>query len=168
MESFRCYKCSSRENNQCLNAVEEIGSTSAVECDGLCTILRTEYTDIPGEVIVLLRDCVNEDEEGPLVPNGVRTEKHYTKMYTSCDSDLCNSGDGKRGEQWHLNHSAIIWWMIKLFHNFSFLEPGIEDNPFGGPTNVIVVPETGAGSMIKPLSFLALLLLSCGCVKIVV
>jgi len=95
-----------------------------VECDGFFTILRTEYTEIPGEVVTLIRDC---EPEEPLVPNGVRTEKHYTKMYTSCITEFCNSGDGRR-------------------------EPGDEDNPDrAGPSSIILVPETASGSMIKPL-----------------
>jgi len=59
---------------------------------------------VSGEVVTLTRDC----EKKPIVLNGVRTDKHLTKMYTSCNTDRCNSGNGKRGKC-KVDHSLWIY-----------------------------------------------------------
>ncbi|CAL8112974.1 unnamed protein product [Orchesella dallaii] len=117
--AFTCYKCTSNENELCINSPNELApSVAIVECEGYCTILRTEFTDIPGEVLQLHRDC---DQETPLILNDVRTDKHYTKMYTSCTTDRCNEGDGKR-------------------------EPGSGNGGPSGPSNIIIVSEQSSSN----------------------
>ncbi|XP_021945359.1 uncharacterized protein LOC110843661 [Folsomia candida] len=92
VQGWDCYKCSSTTDELCLTNPEAIssGDVTVSNCTGYCTILRTEFTDIPGKVISLVRDC----EKVPLVINEIRTDAHYTKYYRSCTTGKCNSGDG--------------------------------------------------------------------------
>ncbi|ODN03991.1 hypothetical protein Ocin01_02638 [Orchesella cincta] len=120
--AFFCYKCTSNENDLCVNSPSELAPSMAIECEGYCTILRTEFTDIPGQVLQLQRDC---SEEEPLILNDIRTDKHYTKMYTSCTTDRCNSGDGKR-------------------------DPGTGSGGNSGPSGIIIVNEQSSSNRQQP------------------
>lgn len=65
-----------------------------------------------GEIVSLVRGCETE----PIVENGVRTDKHYTKMYTSCNTDRCNSGDGKRRKSFNFYFPfSFSFHLTKMF-----------------------------------------------------
>lgn len=50
VQGWDCYKCSSTTDELCLTNPEAIssGDVTVSNCTGYCTILRTEFTDIPG------------------------------------------------------------------------------------------------------------------------
>lgn len=97
---FKCYTCVSQNDDKgCLEnpgGVQEGSPT--VECDqeenddlfGWCTVVRQEYTDIPGKIAFLRRDCLRK--QPPL--EGVYPDSQYTFYYYSCRTHLCNIGNG--------------------------------------------------------------------------
>jgi len=96
---YKCYSCVTQNgNNVCLdNPSAVVEGAATVECDvenedkfGWCTIVRQEYTNIPGEIVNFVRGCVKK----PPNLDGVYVDEQYTFIYSNCRSHLCNTGDG--------------------------------------------------------------------------
>jgi len=69
-----------------------------------------------GQIVSFKRSC----EKDPLVLNGIRQDAHYTKFYSSCKVDLCNSGDGLSGTfhkvqtKHTIQNSAVVFTLSSI------------------------------------------------------
>ncbi|XP_058458461.1 uncharacterized protein LOC131435020 [Malaya genurostris] len=94
VNGLRCYSCSltaTSGDKRCITDPAAVEGQSIVTCKyKYCTIQRQELLDPPGKLNTFLRGC----DENPLYLDDMVDDSTFRGYYRSCNTDLCNSGDG--------------------------------------------------------------------------
>ncbi|CAG0903606.1 unnamed protein product [Darwinula stevensoni] len=89
----RCYTCTTSNPPPGDPCVEDPANVEngINPCDkNYCTIFRQELTEKPGIIRSFSRGCVDRLDR----PDGNSVNPHFIQYQRSCQTDLCNSGDG--------------------------------------------------------------------------
>ncbi|CAG0894495.1 unnamed protein product [Darwinula stevensoni] len=93
----RCYTCTTSNPPPGDPCVEDpanvmVGSSITPCTKKYCTIFRQELTEEKGNIRSFSRGCVDRLDK----PDGVYENAHFIEYLRSCQTDLCNIGDGTK------------------------------------------------------------------------